>query len=150
MRRLGRVVPLIVLCAAGGACYSYQPVATPAPEPGAFVAITLTDDASRARVGLLGPDITVVRGRLVAQDSAAIRVAVSSVVSSRGIESTWRGEQVSLGLGDVASIQRRQFSAGRSILLAGLSVSGIVASGAVFGLIGGGGSANGTGTPPKH
>jgi hypothetical protein len=150
MRGLRRVVPLIVLGAAGVACYSYEPVATPAPESGAFVAITLTDAASQARAGSLGPDITVVRGHLIAQDSTAIRVAVSSVVSSRGIESTWRGEEVALGLGDVASIQRRRFSTGRSVLLAGVTVSGIVASGAVFGLIGGGGSGNGTGTVPKH
>jgi hypothetical protein len=150
MRRSHRIALVLVWCSPAVACYRYEPVATPAPEPGAFVAITLTDEASRARMGSLGPDITVVRGHLVAQDSAAIRVAVSSVVSSRGIESTWRGEQVALALGDVASIQRRRFSAGRSVLLAGVSLSGIVASGAVFGLIGGGGSAGGTGGPPKH
>lgn len=150
MRLMHRTALWLVCSGPAVACYNYEAVATPAPEPGAFVAITLTDQASRARVGSLGPDVTVVRGHLVAQDSAAIRVAVSSVVSSRGIETTWRGEQVALQLGDIAAIQRRRFSAGRSVLLAGVSLSGIVASGAVFGLIGGGGSAGGTGGPPKH
>ncbi|HKE91387.1 MAG TPA: hypothetical protein VKB45_13725 [Gemmatimonadales bacterium] len=148
--RLGRPLALLVAGGAAAGCYRYEPVATPAPEPGTFVAVTLTDQASRARVGALGSDIAVVRGHLVSQDSTAIRVSVVSVVSTRGIESTWRGEQVELGMGDVASIQRRRFSAGRSALLAGVSLSGIVVSGAAFGLIGGGGSGGGTGSPPKH
>lgn len=149
MPALHRLALSIALCGSV-ACYRYEPVATPAPEPGAFVSVTLTDEASRARVGSLGADVTALRGRLVAQDSDSIRVAVSAVVSNRGIETSWRGEQVELPLTDVALIQRRRFSAGRSALLAGVGLTGIVAGGAAFGLIGGGGSGNGTGSIPKH
>lgn len=129
-------------------CYNYAPLGTPAPEPGTFIAATLTDSASLALTSYLGSGVTAVRGRFVGTGDDGMQIAVSSVVVGRGDELPWAGERVTLPAAAVRSIQLRQFSKGRSVLLAGVGVAGIAATVAAFSLTGTGSPSTGLWPPP--
>lgn len=109
------------------ACYSYARVDR-APEPGQSVAI-LVNDAGRAALGTqLGAGIDRVDGRLVSADGDGYVVAVSRVHYVRAPAATWSGEQVRLRAADVARVDRRTLSKGRTIA----AVGGVVAAVVVF------------------
>jgi hypothetical protein len=124
------------------ACYNYQPLATPTPEPGAYIVATLSDSGSQELARYLGPNVTVVRGRYLGDSERGLLVSVSSVEMERGHELAWAGETVALPIAAVSSLQVRRLAAGRSVLLVGAGVTGLVATTAAF-VAGGGGA-----TPP--
>ncbi len=128
------------------ACYTYAPLQTQ-PEPGVYVAVTLTDSGSETLTRYLGPNVMVVRGRYLATGDRGLLVSVSSVETQQGDELSWAGETVTLPAGCIASIEARRLAKGPSALLAGASVAGLVATVGAFSLLGGG-SSGGSGPPP--
>ena len=141
-------VLITAACLTAG-CYSYRPLATPTPELGTSIAVTLTDSGSDELAHYLGPNVFAVRGRYLGDSDGGLLVSVSSVESKRGDELTWAGETVTLPTNDIASLQVRQFAKGRSALLLGMSVTGLVATTAAFSLIGGGTEPNPGGKRPN-
>jgi len=139
---------VVALALLGAGCYNYAPVATPAPEPGTFVAATLTDSGSLALARYLGPLVTEVRGRYLGSNDQGLEIAVSSVLMGSSDERPWAGEHVTLPQAAVQSIQLRRFSKGKSVLLVGVGVTGVAATVAAFSLIGSGSSSVGTWLPP--
>ena len=124
-------------CLAAG-CYNYQPLLTSTPTPGTYIAATLTDSGSEELARYLGPNVFVVRGRYLGDSDRGLLLSVSSLEMKRGDELTWAGETVTLPANDIASLQVRQLAKGRSALLVGVSVTGLVATTAAFALTGGG------------
>jgi hypothetical protein len=133
-------------------CYNYSPLATPTPEAGTYVAVTLTSVGSQDLARYLGPSVFVVRGRYLREsDDGGLVVSVSSVERQRGDELPWAGENVALPNSAIASLEVRRLARGRSLLLAGVGAGGLVATTLAFALIGGGTQPGpGRGPPPKQ
>jgi len=129
-------------------CYNYSPLTQPTPEPGAYLAVTLTDAGSVDLARYLGPSVFVARGRYVGQDDNGLVLAVSSVELVRGDQVPWAGERVTLPNDRIASVQVRQLSKRRSALLVGAGITGLVATTVAFGLVGGASSGSTVGGPP--
>jgi len=133
-----RVSILITAACLSAACYNYQPLTTAAPEPGTYVMAVLTDSGSQELARHLGPNVSVVRGRYLGNSDAGLLVSVSSVEMKRGDQVAWAGETVTLPASDIAEVQVRRLAKGRSVLLVGVGVGGLVATTAAFALTGGG------------
>jgi hypothetical protein len=133
-----RASMLITAVCLTAACYNYRPLATPTPEPGTYVAVTLTDAGSLELAPYLGPNVFVVRGRYVGDAEQGVLLSVSSVELVRGDQVEWKGERVTLPKSAIASVQVRQLSKRRSALLVGVGLTGLVATTAAFTLNGGG------------
>ena len=143
-----RVDMLIAAACLTAGCYNYSPLAQPTPDQGAYVSITLSDAGTVDLARYLGPSVFVVRGRYVGADDHGLVLAVSSVELVRGDEIAWAGERVTLPNDRIASVQVRQLSKRRSVLLVGVGITGLVATTAAFGLIGGASSGSTVGGPP--
>ncbi len=140
-------VMLLSACLMAG-CYDYAPLATPNPEPGTSLAVTLTDSGSSSLARYLGPDAFIVRGRYLGSDERGLLLSVTEVERRRGWQDSWSGEQVALPSGLIKSLDVRHFARGRSYLLAGAGVVGIVATEGAFALGGGVTPPGGAGGPP--
>lgn len=149
-----RTLSLIgVLCLTGGGagCYNYSPLTTPSPEPGTYLAVTLTDAGSDELARSLGPAAFVVRGRYLTNDERGMLISVSSIETKQGFALPWSGETVAVPDNAVASLDVRRLARGRSLLLAGVGAGGLVATTLAFSLLGGGTTPNpGGGRPPKQ
>jgi hypothetical protein len=128
-------VVIAIACLAAG-CYNYNPLTTPSPEPQTYIAARLTDSGSVELARYLGPGVFVVRGRYLGDDDRGLLVAVSSVEMKRGDEVSWAGETVAVPLTYIASLEVRRLAKGRSVLLAGLGLGGVVATAAALTLNG--------------
>jgi len=133
-----RAAIVIATACVTAACYDYNPLTTPSPEPGTYVAATLTDSGAEELARYLGPNVFVVRGRYLGDSDRGLLVSVSSVETKGGNELGWAGETVALPVNSIASLEVRRLAKGRSVLLAGVGVTGLVATTAAFELIGGG------------
>ena len=112
------------------------------------MSVTLTDAGSVDLTRYLGPSVFVVRGRYVGADEQGLVLTVSSVELVRGDQIAWAGERVTLPNDRIASVQVRQLSKRRSALLVGVGITGLVATTAAFGLVGGANSGSTIGSPP--
>jgi hypothetical protein len=117
-------------------CYTYRPLATPAPPPGQRVSAQLTTEGSRELTGQIGPEVLHVEGQVVSADSTGLNLEVLEIESYRGIRSDWHGEHVKLPRQAVAGLQERRLSVGGTTLLGGVLAGGLYA---VYRLLGGGG-----------
>ncbi len=139
-----------MLCVTAG-CYNYSPLTTPSPDPGTYLAVTLTDPGSDQLARSLGPNAFIVRGRYLGDGESGMLLSVTSIETKRGITLPWEGETVTVPADAVASLDVRRFAKGRSLLLAGVGAGGLVATTLAFSLLGGGTSPNpGGGRPPKQ
>jgi len=128
-------VVIATACLTAG-CYNYNPLTTPNPEARTYIAARLTDSGSEDLARYLGPGVFVVRGRYVGEDDRGLLVAVSSVEMKRGDEVSWAGETVALPASYIASLEVRRLAKGRSALLVGVGVTGLVATAAALTLNG--------------
>ena len=113
-------------------CYYYQPLATPDPVPGTYLAATLTDTGADHLARTIGPDVRAVRGRLLSSDSGGLTFSVSAVSMHHGADVTWKGEAVTLNRRYLAGLDRRRLAKGRTVLIAGATIVGFVATYKVF------------------
>jgi hypothetical protein len=128
-----RVAILATTCVTA-ACYNYLPITTPAPQPGTYLAVTLSDVGSDSLTRYLGPSVVVVRGRYLGSDDRALVVSVASVELRQGLQTSWSGESVSIPTRFVASLEMRRLAKGRSVFLAAAGVVGVAAIGAAVSL----------------
>jgi hypothetical protein len=132
-----------ILCAAVSlaACYTYRPLSTQAPEPGARISAQLTGQGSQDLAGQIGPDVLHVEGEVVESDSSGLNLVVREIESYRGIRSDWHGEHVRLPRDAVAGMQERKLSAGGTGLMGGAIAAGLYA---IYTVLGGPGLFEGT------
>lgn len=133
-----RVFAVLATCGTAS-CYYYQPLETPAPLPGSYLAATLTDTGADHLSRTIGPDVREVRGRLVTSDDQGLTVAVLGVRLHHGDNVTWKGEHVTLSREYLAGLEQRHLSRGRTLLIASALVLGAVTTYKVF---------QGLGSPP--
>jgi hypothetical protein len=130
-------------------CYVYQPVGMGSPPTGRPVRLTLTDAGTASLASELGPSVQAVGGKLIGNTADAYVVALSDSRKRNGTEIDWRGEQVSISKSLVATIQQRQFSRGRTALVAGGVVAALLVARQTLwgpgGVFGGGGPGPGPG-----
>ncbi len=129
-------IAIVIGACMTAACYNYNPLTTPSPAPGAYIAATLTDSGSRELARYMGPNVFAVRGRYLGDSERALLVSVTSVEMQGGIEANWSGETVTLPSSAISSLGVRRLAKGRSALLVGLGVTGLVVTTAAFSLIG--------------
>jgi len=109
------------------ACYSYRPVTpvgTASPETGKRVELQLTDEGGRGMVSQLGPDAQTVDGDIVRSDSSSITVAVWQVEDTHNSQTHWRGEQVVVPRGAIATLRERNLSVAGTSVIGGLIAGG--------------------------
>lgn len=146
-RRVRRpALPAVCALAFASGCYTLVPVATATPPLGATVGLHITDAGRVALGGTMGPEIEMVEGRLVRADSQQYVVAVRAVHLLRGGVQTWSGERVTVRADQVARVEERKFSRGRTAAIIAAGV-GMVAAIATQSLIGGAAPEPGKGPP---
>ncbi len=131
------------------ACYYYQPLATPTPAPGSYLSATLTDTGADHLARAIGPDVRAVRGRLLSSDTATFTFSVVAVSLHHGEDVTWKGEPVTMNREYISALGQRRLAKGRTALIVGATVLGLVTTYKVFqgiGLI----PTNGPGIPPPR
>jgi hypothetical protein len=136
-----RLVPALACAWLGGVgCYSYVPLARPDPEPGIRVAAALTDSGTDALGRYLGPDVAQVDGRVLRLTPDTLVLSAQSVTSREGIDHFWKGEQVTLPRGLIATMVQRRFAAGRTAVFTTGAVVGIALVLKAFGILSSGSS----------
>ncbi len=111
---------------AAQACYIYLPERDSAALRGQRASISLTDSGSVILAPKIGAGVIDLEGLLVG-DSLGGRILAVSVSRQRsGVESDWRGEQILIPEPLIASIQKREFSASRTIFVSALGTTGLV------------------------
>jgi hypothetical protein len=124
-----------------GACYRYVPMGGVTPVLGERYTFDITD---AGRVGLadrLGPGVLKVEGTLVKQTDDSYVVSVAGIDLLNGGSAHWTGEQVPLNTGYIGTLEKRQFSPGRTAVAIGAAALAITAFIVSRGL-------SGTGAPP--
>ena len=121
------------------ACHRYEPVTAATVARGADVAVALTDYGTANLGRLLGMGVGTVEGNLVTVSDTAFTMAVQLVRQRNGVETPWRGEQVTIPRADVAEIRQRRFSRSKSALATAAVIAAAV--GAVEAFIGTGAAA---------
>jgi hypothetical protein len=150
MRRTLIGLPVIATMVLQAGCYRYVPMGGVTPVLGERYEFDITD---AGRVGLadrLGPGVLKVEGTLVRRTEDSYVVSVAGLDLLSGGSSHWTGEQVPLNAGFVGSVQKRQFSAGRTWVAIGAAALAISAFIVTRGLSGAGAPpVGGTGGPPS-
>jgi hypothetical protein len=130
MKPLHTAIPgVLLLCA----CFNYGPPGTPSPRPGARVSLRLFPDAADSLAPELGPDVGVVEGVVVRDDSVGLAISVRRTETRRGLISTWNGERFTFRHGSYLSLAERRLSLPGSLLLGGAVVGGVVGLYSAFG-----------------
>ena len=134
-----RPLSIALFAVAVSGCYTYKPMATTTPAPGTQLRVELTLSGGDTLARFLGPSVQMVDGRLLQMSPSAIELGVTQVTMYSGIEQYWKGETVTLPKPYVAKIEERQFSWGKTGLLAAMvavSLAALQSAGGVSGLFG--------------
>ena len=144
----GRLAAVAIVVPALAGCYTYAPVATLEPAPGAKLSLVLNDEGRSQTARQVGPYTMRIEGELVQATPADLVLAVSDVVDLRGARSKWTGETVPLPRSYVMSTYEKRFSRSRTAILATAVAAGFVAFMASRNLFGFAGNSSGDGGPP--
>lgn len=119
---------LVALAAfVAGGCYTLNPAAGAAPEPGSRVALDITDAGRVALGGQVGPGVSQIEGRLIGMENDEYLLAVSSVTTFRGGTQVWSGERLRVRSEHVGTVYERRLAPGRSITLGVVAIGGFTA-----------------------
>ena len=118
------IVVLVVIVLSG--CYSYVPVAVSGPPPGTRANLVLTDEGTVEMARQVGPSTRAIEGDVLSANGEGLLLAVRRLERRDGIEEFWKGEQVTVPRGAVATFTERKLSRSRTALF------GVGAAAAVF------------------
>jgi hypothetical protein len=109
------------------ACYSYVPTQPSQPEPGSDVRAHLTSEGAQQLVPRFGPGVTELGGMLLNQESNGVSMLISWYRSTRvGDIVSGDNEAVRLPFEQIAGMERKQLSKGRSLLLGAAFIGGAI------------------------
>jgi hypothetical protein len=130
-----RWVVFVVPVALG--CYTYTPLDTSTGvQAGEHVSVEITD-RGRAELGdRLGAGVLRLEGTLTRTDSANLEMNVWRVAHFSGPVSRWSGESVRLRREYASSVQSRTLNRGKTYLVAGAALAGLVLFSTQFDLLG--------------
>lgn len=145
-----RFVVLLPAFLALGACYRYVPLPTPQPEVGAEVRSFLTPEGTEAVATTLGRNVSVFDGRVLNEQGAAWRFAVTQTATREDRRVNWTGEPVDIPRSAIARMQLRVLDRPKTIRTAILAAVGGVAVGLMIrGIATSDGGSGGPGTNPN-
>jgi hypothetical protein len=150
MRR-GALVSVAAVLPALQACYTYTPLATPAPATGETYVFDVSD---RGRVDLaerFGAGLTEIEGRLAGIENAQYLINVFRVSHLNGQTAQWSGETSRISQTNIGTVRGRKLSRGRTAFAVAGGTAAIVAILASTGLLGqwtGDPEGSGDGEPP--
>jgi hypothetical protein len=130
-------------------CYNYTPLRRSHIAPSTYLAVTLTEAGTEELAPYIGPNVLIVRGRLLSTTDRGFVLSVAGVESRRGDILEWKGESVAIPGEFVRSLEQRHSAAGKTVLLAGASLAGFFAAYAAFGPGASGETAGGVGVGPS-
>jgi hypothetical protein len=128
-----RAIILVVVGAAQIGCYNYTPLGRSSLVPSTYLAVTLTESGSEELAPSIGPSMLIVRGRFLSTTERGLILSVATVENRRGDLLAWNGESVVIPGEFVRSVETRQTAAGKTVLLAGTALVGMLAAYAAFG-----------------
>jgi hypothetical protein len=133
-RRLWAVIGVVP---AASGCYQYTPLdASTGVQAGEHVAVEITDRGRAELSDRLGSGVLRLEGTLTRTDSVDLVMNVWRVAPLRGPTARWSGESVRLRREYAASVQARTLNRGKTTLVAGAAVVGLVVFTRQFGLLG--------------
>jgi hypothetical protein len=131
-------------------CYRYAPITAAQPALGTEVRVQLTDAGAVSLGPVVGNRIELVDGRVVSVADSGLTLSVSGTTDRLGIETTWKGENVTVPSSAVASLTRRTLDRNRSYVAGGIAAGLVAIAGVAFNIAGdGGGSRSGGPGSPK-
>lgn len=146
-----RLCAVIAVVPAALGCYSYAPLETSAGvQAGEHIAVEITDRGRAELSDRLGSGVLRLEGTLTRTDSADLVMNVWRVAQIGGPTERWSGESVRLKREYASSVQTRTLNRGKTYLVAGGVVAGLVLFTKTFDLLGfaTGGEDNGPPDPP--
>jgi hypothetical protein len=129
-------------------CSTYLPLPSPVDRANGMVRLSLTDEARGQRFGALGSDLVAVEGEVESSNDSAVTVAVSQVERVAADNQSIRNETVTIPTRYIGRVEQKRTLMGRSVLLAGAVVGGVILLGLRFG--GGDVGTGHTGGPPTQ
>jgi hypothetical protein len=138
----GALISVAAVLPALQACYTYAPLATPAPATGETYVFDVSD---RGRVDLaerFGAGLTEIEGRLAGVENAQYLINVFRVSHLNGQTALWSGESSRISRENIGTVRGRKLSRGRTALAVAGGAAAVVAILASTGLLG-----NWTGDP---
>ena len=114
-RQISATIGILHVCTA---CFSYAPVQT-TPQPGAQVALEVTDEGRVALSEKIGPGVVRLEGTLAGVEGDALLVDASSVRQVRGYISDLGGVRVTLPRKYVTRMDERRLSRSRTLMVVG-------------------------------
>ncbi|HSA54569.1 MAG TPA: hypothetical protein VLE53_02645 [Gemmatimonadaceae bacterium] len=106
-------------------CYRLAPLETGTPDAGSEVRLALTDAGSLQLAALVGPRVEALEGRTLEVSDSSLVLAVSSTFDRSGVERPWSNERLSVPLGAVDEIRRRELDRRKTWIVSGASVVGL-------------------------
>ena len=108
-------------------CYQYAPLETSTGvQAGEHVAVEISDRGRSELGGRLGPGVLRLEGTLTRSDSAELEISVWRVAHVSGPTSRWSGESVRFRREFASSVQTRTLNRGKTYLVTGAAVVGVV------------------------
>jgi hypothetical protein len=134
---------------ASGGCYRYAPLDTQTPTVGTEVRVRLTDAGAVSLAPYVGNRIELIDGRIASVVDTAVTLSVTGTIDRLGVETPWRGEQVSIPRTALSELAGRSLDRRRSFVVGGIAAGLVAAIGVGFSITGqgGGGKTGGTGSP---
>jgi hypothetical protein len=144
-----RLCVVIGVIPAALGCYSYAPLDTSTGvQAGEHIAVDITDRGRAELSDRLGSGVLRVEGTLTRTDSADLVMDVWRVAQIGGPTARWSGESVRLKREYASRVQTRTLNRGKTYLVAGAAVAGLVVFTKSFGLFGFATGGDEPGTPP--
>lgn len=114
-------------------CYRLAPLETETPDAGSELRLALTDAGSLQLASLVGPRVEVLEGRAIEVSDSVLVLAVASTFNRTGVETPWNNERLSVPLGAIDQIRRRELDHRKTWLVSGASVVGLFLVSRAFG-----------------
>lgn len=108
------------------ACQAYTPITVTPTTANQNVRVTLTDPGAALAYGPLGSGAKIIEGRLQSVTDSTLSLAVSQVTRLGGDDEARGGDVVTLARSNIASVEQKKTSVGRSLLLAGAIAGGAI------------------------
>lgn len=148
LARTTAAAALASLAVANG-CYSYLPAPAGPINPESTTRIYLTSNGSAGLTHVLGPDVLMVDGHVLAATDSTLRLSVTSLERVNRDPDRWAGEPVLIPRTYVDRLAIRQLDRTRTAVAALVAVGGLLT---LRGLVGGNGDTvagtTGSGTSP--
>lgn len=108
-------------------CFEYGDTEREHIIAGRDVRVTLTPDARTTLASKIGTQVRALAGKVQTADTSGLTIAMTRTTLMDGSEASWNNELVSIPSGDIASIQQRKMSGGKTAAMVAL-VAGVTAA----------------------